>query len=142
MYRKTNLAIVGLEGLGDLQTLDDAATAEHVDDGLLVSAKALHGFAQGLCVRGRVERLRGKHRGGALWEKYFGKHLFINKAIRITHVNSFSLILCEWMTLWELYFEFIIFSYASWRRRGRACRRHERQEFSSFFKDQFHISAG
>lgn len=62
----TDLAIVGFESLGDLQTLDDAAAAEHIDDGLLVSTEALHGLAEGLRVRGRVERLRGIHRGGAL----------------------------------------------------------------------------
>lgn len=62
----THLAIVSLEGLRDLEALHDAAAAEHVDDSLLIGAEALHSLAKGLGIRGRVERLRGVHRGGAL----------------------------------------------------------------------------
>lgn len=64
------LAVVGLEGLGDLQTLDDAASAEDVDDGLLIGADPLHRLAEGLGIRSGVERLRWVHGGGALWGKY------------------------------------------------------------------------
>lgn len=76
IFLNTHLSIVGLEGLCDLQPLDNAAAAEHVDDGLLVGAKALHRLAQGLSVRRGVKRLRGVHRGGALHtkENYFFKH--------------------------------------------------------------------
>ena len=63
------LAIVGLESLGDLQTLDDAASAEDVDDGFLIGADSLHRLAEGLGIRSGVEGLRWVHRGGALCDK-------------------------------------------------------------------------
>lgn len=65
----TYLSIVGLEGFSDLEALHDTAAAQHVDDGLLVGAKALHRLAERLGIRVRVERLRRVHRGGALSPK-------------------------------------------------------------------------
>lgn len=62
----TCLAVSGLEGLGDLQALDDAATGEDIDDGLLVSAEALHGLPQGGGIGLRIKGLSRVHRGGAL----------------------------------------------------------------------------
>lgn len=60
------LAEVGLEGRGDLQSLDDAAAGEDLDDRLLVGAEALHGLAQHRGVFIRVEGIGREHTGLAL----------------------------------------------------------------------------
>lgn len=63
------LAVGGLESLGNLQALNDATTAQHLDDGLLVRAEALHRLAQRGGILDGVKGIRGVDGGGALEEE-------------------------------------------------------------------------
>lgn len=63
------LAVGGLEGFGDLETLHNAPAGQHVNDGLLVGAETLHRLAEGGRIGDRIERIGRVHRGGALGEK-------------------------------------------------------------------------
>jgi len=64
--RNQVLAVRGLEGLGDLQTLDNAAPGQDLDDGLLVGAEALHGLAQNGRILDGIEGIRRVDGGRAL----------------------------------------------------------------------------
>lgn len=69
------LSVLGLEGLGDLQTLDDSAAAQDFDDGLLVGAESLHRLAQGSGILDGIEGLSWVDGGGALNWKWDRKKL-------------------------------------------------------------------
>lgn len=60
------LAVGGLEGFGDFETLDDASAGQHVNDGFLVGTEALHRLLQGGGIGHGIEGIRWVDGGGAL----------------------------------------------------------------------------
>lgn len=81
------LAEVGLEGRGDLQSLDDSATGEDLDDCLLVGSEALHGLTQDRGIFIRVEGVGREHTRLALKviKSYKSINSLLNCCSFVTH---------------------------------------------------------